>query len=94
MMSAAILDSETFCTSLGLVPEEVKFIQVTSDFPIQNRPIYPMGVAYLNFNSLQLTEVKITISKAIDNLMTSHKNHKRIIHTTSWIFIFQITVCY
>jgi ATP-dependent DNA helicase DinG len=84
MMSATILDSKTFCTSLGLAPEEVKFIRVTSDFPIENRPLYPMNIAYLNFNSLQLQEVKTKISKTIDNLLTLHKNHKGIIHTTSY----------
>ncbi len=84
IMSATVLDSREFCKNLGLVPAEVKFIRVESDFPIQNRPIYPMGVAYLNFNNLQLTEVKTRICKAIDNLMTLHKSHKGIIHTTSY----------
>lgn len=84
MMSATILDSKTFCTSLGLAHDKVKFIQVGSDFPVQNRPIYPMNIAYLNYNSLQLQEVKTKISRAIDNLMTLHKNHKGIIHTTSY----------
>jgi ATP-dependent DNA helicase DinG len=84
MMSATILDSKTFCTSLGLAPEEVKFIQVGSDFPTENRPIYPMNIAFLNYNSLKLQEVKTSLSRAIDNLMASHKNHKGIIHTTSY----------
>jgi ATP-dependent DNA helicase DinG len=84
MMSATILDSKTFCESLGLVHDEVKFIQVGSDFPLQNRSIYPMNIAYLNFNSLRLQEVKTKISRAVDNLMTLHRNHKGIIHTTSY----------
>src|SRR5581483_6858497 len=45
MMSATILDSKTFCHSLGLASSEVKFIQVGSDFPKENRPIYPMNIA-------------------------------------------------
>ena len=84
MMSATILDSKTFCRSLGLPYDEVKFIQVGSDFPVQNRPIYPMGIAYLNINNLQQQEVKTKISRAIDNLMTLHRNHKGLIHTTSY----------
>jgi ATP-dependent DNA helicase DinG len=84
MMSATILDSKTFCESLGLADNEVKFIQVGSDFPLQNRSIYPMNIAYLNFNNLKLQEVKAKISRAIDNLMTLHRNHKGIIHTTSY----------
>ncbi|MGB8936329.1 MAG: helicase C-terminal domain-containing protein, partial [Candidatus Nitrosopolaris sp.] len=84
MMSATILDSKAFCRSLGLAHDEVKFIRVESDFPLQNRPIYPLNIARLNFNSLQLQEIKTKIAMAIDNLMTLHKNHKGLIHTTSY----------
>ncbi|MGC2682976.1 MAG: hypothetical protein WA323_14020, partial [Candidatus Nitrosopolaris sp.] len=38
MMSATILDSKAYCRSLGLTHDEVKFIRVESDFPLQNRP--------------------------------------------------------
>jgi ATP-dependent DNA helicase DinG len=41
VMSATILDSKTYCRNVGLNVDEVKFIQVRSDFPIENRPIYP-----------------------------------------------------
>lgn len=75
---------ENWSECLGLAPDEVKFMQVDSDFPIQNRPIYPMNIAYLNFSNLKLREVKTKISRAIDNLITLHRNHKGIIHTTSY----------
>ena len=96
IMSATILNHKTFCRSIGLIPPEeergekddnnnkVKFIQVQSDFPIEKRPIYPLNIAYLNFNNLQLPEVKSSIAKTIDNLMSLHKNDKGIIHTTSY----------
>ena len=85
IMSATILNPKAFCRSVGLIPDnEVKFIQVKSDFPIENRPIYPLNIAYLNFNNLQLSEVKSNISKAIDNIMTIHRKDKGIIHTTSY----------
>ncbi|MGB6532673.1 MAG: helicase C-terminal domain-containing protein, partial [Candidatus Nitrosopolaris sp.] len=84
MMSATILDKDAFCKSLGLAPKEVKFIQVPSDFPLQNRPIIPLKTAYLNSNSLQQQEIQIKIARAVDNLMTSYRNDKGIIHTTSY----------
>jgi ATP-dependent DNA helicase DinG len=84
MMSATILDSKTFCQSLGLAYDEVKLIHVGSDFPVQNRPIYPLNTAYLNSNSLQQQEIQIKIARAVDNLMTLHENHKGIVHTTSY----------
>jgi ATP-dependent DNA helicase DinG len=85
IMSATILNPKAFCRSVGLTyDKEVKFIQVKSDFPIENRPIYPMNIAYLNFNNLQLPEIKSSITKTVDNIMTIHKNDKGIIHTTSY----------
>jgi ATP-dependent DNA helicase DinG len=85
IMSATILNSKAFCRSVGLIhDDEVKFIQVQSDFSIENRPIYPLNIAYLNFNNLQLAEIKSSIAKTIDNIMSVHKNNKGIIHTTSY----------
>jgi ATP-dependent DNA helicase DinG len=85
IMSATILNPKAFCRSVGLIHDnEVKFIQVKSDFPIENRPIYPLNIAYLNFNNLQLSEVKSNIIKTIDNIMTIHRKDKGIIHTTSY----------
>jgi ATP-dependent DNA helicase DinG len=82
MMSATILDKDAFCKSLGLAPKEVKFIQVPSDFPLQNRPMIPLNIAYVNSDSLKLQEVQIKIARAINNLMNLHRNEKGIIHTT------------
>jgi ATP-dependent DNA helicase DinG len=84
IMSATILNHKAFCRSIGLNPDEVKFVQIPSDFPLEHRPIIPLNVAYLNYNNLQSNEVKLAIAKTVDNLMTMHKNHKGIIHTTSY----------
>ena len=83
-MSATILDKDAFWSSIGLAPHKVKFIQVPSDFPLQNRPIIPLNVEYLNHNNLQKQEVQIKIARAIDDQMTLHRNYKGIIHTTSY----------
>ena len=69
---------------MGLKYEDVKVIGVDSDFPVKNRPIHALGVAYLNYNNLQKKEVKTTIAHAIDKIMTVHKDHKGIMHTTSY----------
>ena len=83
-MSATILDYQVFCRNVGLNPDEVKFIQIPSDFPLDHRPIIPLNVAYLNYNNLQSNELKLVIAKIVDSLMTVHKNDKGIIHTTSY----------
>jgi Rad3-related DNA helicase len=83
-MSATILSKDYLCKVSGLKPDQVKFIQVaTSDFPVKNRPIHLMNVAWLNARSMQESMPKI--AKAVDNIMTIHKNEKGIIHTTSYL---------
>ena len=84
IMSATILNKQAFCRSVGLTHDEVKFIQVDSNFPPENRPIYPMNIAYLDHDTLKLQEVRVKIAVAIDNLMTLYRNDKGIIHTTSY----------
>ena len=86
IMSATILNDKTFERNLGLRSEEnsTKFIQIQSDFPVENRPIFPLSVEYLNFSNLQQMEVKSKISRAIDNIMHIHSNDKGIIHTSSY----------
>jgi ATP-dependent DNA helicase DinG len=84
MMSATILDAKTFCKNIGLEHDDVKIIRVGSDFPLQNRLIYPLDTAYLNYINLQKDAVKISLTKTIDDLMTRHKDNKGIIHTTSY----------
>jgi ATP-dependent DNA helicase DinG len=84
IMSATILNHKAFCRSVGLNADDVKFTQVRSDFPVEHRPIYPLNVAYLNYNNLQSDEVKLAIAKTVDNIMSFHANVKGIIHTTSY----------
>jgi Rad3-related DNA helicase len=86
IMSATILNDKTFERNLGLTSEDnnTKFIQIQSDFPVENRPIFPLSVEYLNFSNLQLMDVKSKISRAIDNIMYIHSNDKGIIHTSSY----------
>ena len=86
IMSATILNEKTFERNLGLTSEDniTKFIQIQSDFPVENRPIFPLSVEYLNFSNLQQMDVKSKISRAIDNIMHIHSNDKGIIHTSSY----------
>lgn len=84
IMSATILDHISFCNSIGLLPNDVKFIRLESDFPVSNRPIHSLRIHHLNYHNIQESEVRAKIAKSIDELMNVHKNHKGIIHTTSY----------
>ncbi len=82
-MSATILSKDHLCKTTGLEPEKVKFIRVEdSDFPVKNRPIHLMNVAWLSAKTMNMSMPKI--SQAVDNIMSIHRNEKGIIHTTSY----------
>jgi Rad3-related DNA helicase len=82
-MSATILSQDYLCKTAGLEPEKVKFIRLQeSDFPVKNRPIHIMNVAWLSAKTMAESLPKI--AKTVDNVMSMHKNEKGIIHTTSY----------
>ena len=83
-MSATILDVDTFCHNIGLDRNKVKFIEMGSEFPIENRPIYPMNVAHLNYTNLKIDRIHRKIAASIDRIMDHHSNEKGVIHTTSY----------
>ena len=82
-MSATILSKEYLCKIGGIKSDQVKFIRVQeSNFPLKNRPIYLMNVAWLNAKTMN--QSLPAIANAVNNIMTTHKNEKGIIHTTSY----------
>jgi ATP-dependent DNA helicase DinG len=84
IMSATILDIDAFCRNVGLDRDNVKFIQVDSDFLFENRPIYQLDITHLNYKSVRLETTQKAIANSIDRIMSVHKNDKGIIHTTSY----------
>jgi Rad3-related DNA helicase len=82
-MSATILSKDYLCKTTGLDPDKVKFIRVEeSDFPVENRRIHMINVAWLNAKTMNENMPKIAM--AVNNIMSIHKNEKGIIHTTSY----------
>jgi Rad3-related DNA helicase len=84
MISATILDTDTFCRDIGLDPKDVKVIKCGSNFPVINRPTYYKPIAQLNKDTLQREDVKQAIVKAVDEIMNHYARRKGIIHTTSY----------
>ena len=59
-MSATILSKDHLCKTTGLDPEKVKFIRIEdSDFPVKNRPIHMMNVAWLSAKTMNVSMPKI-----------------------------------
>ena len=84
MMSATILDVDTFCRYIGLPREQVKFIQADSDFPVEHRPIRALNVQYLNYAAIHNEKVQKDLVRVIDIIMNNFSSQKGIIHTTSY----------
>ena len=82
MLSATILDAETFLRALGIDPSLAAFIRVPSSFPPQNRPIYPLNIARLNRDTLDAELPKL--SAVIAKLLEKHSTEKGIIHAHSY----------
>ncbi|HYX71319.1 MAG TPA: DEAD/DEAH box helicase family protein, partial [Nitrososphaera sp.] len=60
LMSATILSKDHLCKTTGLDPEKVKFLRIEdSDFPVKNRPIHFMNVAWLSAKTMNVSMPKI-----------------------------------
>lgn len=81
-MSATILDSKSFCKSLGINRDEAVFIRVPSTFPSHNRKIYFTNTGYMNIDNISdtLPNVARDVKRALDY----HKLEKGVIHCNSY----------
>ena len=82
MMSATVIDKDTFCTSIGLDPNEVAFIDIPSPFPIENRPVH-----YIPAGAMSMSHIDRTLpamAEAIKMIMDQHPGEKGMIHATSY----------
>ena len=91
-MSSTILNKEGFCRDLGIDPSQTAFLSLTSDFPVENRPIFYMPQMKMNasWNNTERSEERKKIINKIVNILQKHENDSGIIHTgnfaiASWI---------
>ena len=82
MMSATILDRDSFCQSLGIPANDVEFISIPSPFPVDNRPIVELPVGPMNMKNIENTLPKM--AKVIQELLDSHPDESGIIHTHTY----------
>tara|TARA_B100000700_G_C15041272_1_gene855439 strand:+ start:935 stop:2563 length:1629 start_codon:yes stop_codon:yes gene_type:complete len=78
MMSATILDKDTFCRSLGVPQDDVEFLSLPTPFPASNRPIITCSVGHMN--SRKIDETLPVLSHAVKEILNEHKDQKGIIH--------------
>lgn len=82
MMSATILDKESFCESLGLNVDEVSFISIKSPFPAKNRPVYFVPIGRMNKSNIDNSLPKM--AAAVRKILAKHKDQKGVIHTHTY----------
>jgi len=78
-MSATILDKDSFCKNLGLNLSKTKFIQVSSTFPVNIRPIILTRSGNLGKNDID--ESLPNVVKDVGRILEYHDNDKGLIHT-------------
>ena len=83
LLSAVILDFETYFDLMGIDPKEARVIEIDSTFPVENRPIYTYE-AVGKFNKDNLQSYIPDICFKIDELMNIYRGVKGIIHAVSW----------
>lgn len=82
LMSATILDVDTFCESLGIPAEQTCFIRVPSTFPAKNRPIIYDPVGSLSHKEIDRT-LPYALAKVVE-ICNNHKEHKGLIHPANY----------
>lgn len=83
LLSAVILDFDTYMDLMGIDPAKARVIVVDSTFPVENRPIYTYeAVGRLNRSNLESYIPDICFK--IDELLRVYSNVKGIVHGVSW----------
>jgi len=82
MMSATVVDKETFCKSVGVPAEDVAFLHIPSPFPVKNRPIHYLGVGSMSKDNIDTTLPNMI--KVVKQLLELHKKDKGIIHCVNY----------
>lgn len=82
IMSATILSADVMCESLGINKDDMEFIQMPSNFPVENRPIFFLPVGSMSYRNKDATMPKMV--EAIDEVCRNFKGERGIIHTHSF----------
>lgn len=82
MLSATVIDKDTFCRTIGLDPEEVAYLRLPSPFPKENRPVHFLPVGSMSKANIDKT-LPILV-EAVKMLLEKHPNEKGIIHCVNY----------
>ncbi len=84
LMSGTILSKDLYCKPLGLDPQKVALIQIPSDFPLENRPVYLPRHKDLDLSYKHWGKNITRACQEIKRIMEKHPNQKGLIHVNSY----------
>ncbi|MBP2250147.1 Rad3-related DNA helicase [Halarchaeum solikamskense] len=82
LLSATILDKESFCRAVGLDPATVALVDVEHTFPVENRPLYDVTRGKMTYEERDDTLPKV--ARTLARIMAAHPDEKGIVHCHSY----------
>jgi Rad3-related DNA helicase len=82
LMSATILDFDTFMRNLGIDKKDAVCVALPSEFPVENRRILYKPVA--NMGNKEIDKSLPLVCAEVEKLLRKHANEKGIIHTHTY----------
>ncbi len=82
LLSATVLDAETFLRGLGVDADDAAVVQVASTFPAERRPLVARPIARLTRHHLERDLPKLAAEVAA--IMIDHETEKGVVHTHSY----------
>ncbi len=82
LLSATILQKESFCRGVGLDPDDVALVEVGHTFPVENRPLFDTTCGKMTYD--QRAETAPAVARLCVRLMAAHPEEKGLIHAHSY----------
>lgn len=82
LMSATILNKQSFCKSIGLDTKSTGYIDLPSTFPVENRPVYYMPSGKMSAKEIDQSLPNLVTT--VKELLNAHKADKGVIHTSNF----------
>lgn len=82
LMSATILSPDVMATELGIPPGDYEWIEIPSEFPVENRPVYVVPIADMSRNYIETSTP--VMGDAIARMLERHPDDRVLVHTVSY----------
>lgn len=84
-MSATVGSYDQFCEEMGLNPAEGIDLRAPAIFKPENRPVYPLSVAPMNYSNREdLLSADGDFTCMVRSIMNQHKEERGVVHSVSY----------